>query len=57
MLNWSILSSDNVVCHRGPPSQCPVIIWEMLRYDGINMGDDEVLTVRFHFNGEFVLDG
>ena len=21
------------------------------------MGDDEVLTVRFHFNGEFVLDG
>ena len=21
------------------------------------MRDDEVLTVRFHFNGEFVLDG
>ena len=21
------------------------------------MGDSEVLTVRFHFNGEFVLDG
>ena len=56
MLNRSISSSDDVACHRGPPSPCPVITWWNLTtkldlYGGINMGDDEVLTVRFYFNG------
>ena len=30
---------------------------ELDLYSGINMGDDEVLTVRFYFNGKIVLDG